>query len=247
MKSREVLSRAFMLTLGFVMVMTLARATCGKTPPPKSPMLISPANGAQLEEQRPVFSWQAVGDINDYEIEIADNELFQPVVIGQAVTGTSFVPAQDLGDGAYFWHVRAKQKDVWGEWQEFAWSFDVSTPPPPPRKLTLASIYFDFDRSDIRKGDAGVLEGNAATITDAADADFTPPIMVEGHCDPKGTAEYNMALGQRRADKAKAFLVKMGVDVDQLTAISYGEEKLVTTNPAEYEKDRRAEFHAQSK
>ena len=69
-----------------------------------------------------------------------------------------------------------------------------------------------------------------------------PTITVEGNCDPVGTSEYNMALGMRRAEAAKAYLVKLGVDAAQLATISYGEEKLVTQDEAQYEQNRRAEF-----
>lgn len=129
-------------------------------------------------------------------------------------------------------------------------------PPPPPEVMPeitepldpetpgitedLGTIYFDFDRSEIRKGDAGILEANAAWF--AAKAGAPAQVTVEGHCDPMGTAEYNVALGQRRAEAAKAFLVGLGVPESQLSCISYGEEKLVTTEKDEYELNRRAEF-----
>jgi peptidoglycan-associated lipoprotein len=76
----------------------------------------------------------------------------------------------------------------------------------------------------------------------AAGANQKPMVSVEGHCDPVGTSEYNMALGMRRAEAAKAYLVKLGADAMQLNTISYGEEKLVTQVEAEYELNRRAEF-----
>jgi peptidoglycan-associated lipoprotein len=134
-------------------------------------------------------------------------------------------------------------------------------PPPPPEdmpeiigdinepgamsELELATIHFDFDRSDIRSGDAKLLEGNAKRLADAAANGMKPMVSVEGHCDPMGTAEYNIALGMRRAEAAKAFLVKMGVPAGQLSTISYGEEKLVTNDAAQFELDRRAEFKVQ--
>jgi peptidoglycan-associated lipoprotein len=108
--------------------------------------------------------------------------------------------------------------------------------------LSLQTVHFDFDRSDIREGDAMKLQENAAQIKQASDAGSKPMVSVEGHCDPMGTSEYNMALGLRRAESAKAYLVKLGVDPMQLSTISYGEERLVTQNEAEYELNRRAEF-----
>jgi peptidoglycan-associated lipoprotein len=127
-------------------------------------------------------------------------------------------------------------------------------PPPPPDTMTekpiepakmdwnLSTIYFDFDKSDVRAGDATKLQGNYDQINMAAGKGMKPTITVEGNCDPIGTSEYNMALGMRRAEAAKAYLVKLGVDAAQLATISYGEEKLVTQDEAQYEQNRRAEF-----
>lgn len=126
-------------------------------------------------------------------------------------------------------------------------------PPPPPEpeepvleepklEINLNTIYFDFDKYDIRSGDAEVLKANAQQLNDAAAKDQKPGVVVEGHCCPIGTSEYNMALGQRRAEAAKAYLVKLGVSADQLSTLSYGEERLATQVEAEYDKNRRCEF-----
>jgi peptidoglycan-associated lipoprotein len=126
-------------------------------------------------------------------------------------------------------------------------------PPPPPDtmaevpvvksvELSLATVYFDFDKSDIRAGDAGILQGNKEQLQRAMDAGQKPVVTVEGHCDPIGTSEYNMALGMRRAEAAKAYLVKLGVDAGQLATISFGEERLVTQDEAQFQLNRRAEF-----
>ncbi len=113
------------------------------------------------------------------------------------------------------------------------------TPPAPPRvEFNLAPIYFDFDKSDIRPGDATILQGNYDQLKKAPYARVT----IEGYCDPIGTAEYNMALGMRRAESAKAYLVKLGADMSMFSTISYGEEKLVTTDRTKYELNRRCEF-----
>ncbi|MBN2537445.1 OmpA family protein, partial [candidate division WOR-3 bacterium] len=113
---------------------------------------------------------------------------------------------------------------------------------PEIPEVSLQAINFDFDKYDIRPGDAQKLEANAQELKDAGGMGYEPDVMIEGHCDPIGTSEYNMALGQRRADAAQAFLVKLGVPASQLSTISYGEERLVTQNEAEYEQNRRAEF-----
>ena len=106
----------------------------------------------------------------------------------------------------------------------------------------LVTIHFDFDKSDIRSGDATTLQGNYDQIGSAAAKNQKPGITIEGYCDPVGTAEYNMALGMRRAEAAKAYLVRLGVSSSQLSTISYGEEKLVTQDERQFELNRRCEF-----
>jgi outer membrane protein OmpA-like peptidoglycan-associated protein len=115
-------------------------------------------------------------------------------------------------------------------------------PEQPRVELDLVTIHFDFDKSVIRPGDANTLEGNARQLLDAVKQDVKPTVTIEGYCDPIGTSEYNMALGQRRAESAKAYLVKLGVPADRLLTTSYGEEKLVTTDKTKYEMNRRCEF-----
>ena len=127
-------------------------------------------------------------------------------------------------------------------------------PPPPPETLTetppaapkvelnLATIHFDFDKSDIRPGDATILQGNYDQFQKAIAANQKPAVTIEGYCDPIGTSEYNMALGMRRAESAKAYLVKLGADMNMFSTISYGEEKLVTQDQAQFEMNRRCEF-----
>ncbi|MFO7639259.1 MAG: OmpA family protein [bacterium] len=111
-----------------------------------------------------------------------------------------------------------------------------------PVELNFATIYFDFDNSAIRAGEVTKLEAGARLIKDAAEKGTTPPVIVQGHSCPIGTAAYNMALGMRRAESVKAFLVKLGVPAARLTTISFGEEKPVTTNPDQYEQNRRVEL-----
>ncbi|MEO0104967.1 MAG: OmpA family protein [candidate division WOR-3 bacterium] len=117
---------------------------------------------------------------------------------------------------------------------------EVETPPPPPEKptLTLETIHFDFDKYDIRPGDAEILKRNAEILKQYPDV----KIIIEGHCCPIGTNEYNLGLGQRRANAAKEYLVKLGISPDRIETISYGEERLITTDPKEYWKNRRCEF-----
>ena len=114
-------------------------------------------------------------------------------------------------------------------------------PAPPKVEFNLASIHFDFDKSDVRAGDATILAGDYDQLKKATGTQVT----IEGYCDPIGTSEYNMALGMRRAESAKAYLVKLGADMNMFSTISYGEEKLVTQDKAQYELNRRCEFKVQ--
>jgi peptidoglycan-associated lipoprotein len=114
--------------------------------------------------------------------------------------------------------------------------------PAPKVTLNLQTIHFDFDKSDIRSGDATILQGNADQLEAAKDAGQSPAVTIEGYCDPVGTSEYNMALGQRRAESAKAYLLKLGLDPAMFSTISYGEERLVTQDQAQFEQNRRCEF-----
>ncbi|MCX7785265.1 MAG: OmpA family protein [candidate division WOR-3 bacterium] len=104
--------------------------------------------------------------------------------------------------------------------------------------IKLSTVYFDFDKYDIRPGDAVILKENAQALKDNPKVKIT----IEGHCCPIGTSEYNMALGFRRANSVKDYLVKLGIAPDRLNTVSYGEERLVTENPDEYWKNRRCEF-----
>ncbi len=81
-------------------------------------------------------------------------------------------------------------------------------PAPPAAVPALASIYFDFDRYNIRPGDAEILKKNL----DWLKANANTKVKIEGNCDERGTVEYNLALGQKRADAAKNYLVGLGVD-----------------------------------
>jgi peptidoglycan-associated lipoprotein len=84
----------------------------------------------------------------------------------------------------------------------------------------LADIHFDYDKADIREGDRAILSKNADVLKRF---DFLK-VTVEGHCDERGSVEYNLALGERRAKVAYDYLVSLGVPADRLKTVSYGKE-----------------------
>jgi peptidoglycan-associated lipoprotein len=102
----------------------------------------------------------------------------------------------------------------------------------------LADVYFDLDKADIREGDRATLSKNADVLKKY---DFLR-VTVEGHCDERGTVEYNLALGERRAKAAYDYLVSLGVPADRLKTVSYGKEVPVCSESTEacWQKNRRA-------
>lgn len=107
----------------------------------------------------------------------------------------------------------------------------------------LVDIYFDFDKYDIRPGDARALESNARWLRSSHDL-----VLIEGHCDARGTNEYNVALGERRAKSTMNYLVAHGVVASRITIVSYGEERPQCTQNDEacWSKNRRARFLVKS-
>jgi peptidoglycan-associated lipoprotein len=102
------------------------------------------------------------------------------------------------------------------------------------------NVHFEFDRSDLTPEAVAILKKKAAWLN----ANPQVAVMVEGHCDERGTNEYNLALGERRAQSAKNFLVNMGISASRLSSISYGEERPLDPgqDEAAWAKNRRAQF-----
>lgn len=111
-----------------------------------------------------------------------------------------------------------------------------------PTAAQLKRIHFDFDKYNVKTEFQGQMKDNAAWIQGHAGSKVT----IEGHCDERGSTEYNIALGDRRAKSAKSYLQNLGVAGDRLATISYGEEKPLCTqhNESCWWQNRRAEFHA---
>lgn len=138
---------------------------------------------------------------------------------------------------------------------------EVETPEPePPQDVTeeelpsdivelnayvreqgfIGDVYFDFDKSDLRTEARERLAQNAEWLREHPELLVT----IEGHCDERGTNEYNLALGQRRAESAKGYVVSLGIEDGRLRTISYGEERPVCTESDEacWQRNRRAHF-----
>ena len=128
----------------------------------------------------------------------------------------------------------------------------VNAPPPPPQaaapSLTdeqlfaqnVKDIYFDYDKSDIRSSEQASMQADAAFLQQHASISVT----IEGHCDERGSTEYNLALGDSRASAVKNALVAGGVSADRIKTVSYGKEKPFCSESNEtcWQQNRRGHF-----
>jgi peptidoglycan-associated lipoprotein len=128
----------------------------------------------------------------------------------------------------------------------------VSVPPPPPAPVAAApsmeelfakevkDAYFDYDKADIRPDARSALTETAGFLKSYPQV----KVMIEGHCDERGSTEYNLALGDRRAQAAKDFLVSLGVGSDRMQTVSYGKERPFCNEHAEacWQQNRRGHF-----
>ncbi len=109
----------------------------------------------------------------------------------------------------------------------------------------LKMIFFDFDKADIRPDMEPILSSNAEWLKKHKSV----IILIEGHCDERGTVEYNLALGERRAKAARDYLVSLGIDPSRIKIVSYGKSKPLDPrhNEEAWAKNRRCEFKIISK
>ncbi|MBI3292945.1 MAG: peptidoglycan-associated lipoprotein Pal [Elusimicrobia bacterium] len=108
----------------------------------------------------------------------------------------------------------------------------------------VATAYFDFDKADIRSDAKPILTQNADYLKDHAELE----VLVEGHCDERGTVAYNLGLGQRRAQAVRQYYASLGVSASRVATISYGKERPVCTESNEncWQQNRRAETKVRS-
>jgi peptidoglycan-associated lipoprotein len=113
---------------------------------------------------------------------------------------------------------------------------------PKAAANNLQRVHFDFDKSNIKSEYEPVLKGNAGWLQSNTKANVT----IEGHCDERGSVEYNIALGDRRANSAKSYMNNLGVTDTRMSTVSYGKERPLCTEHNEgcWWQNRRAEFVA---
>jgi peptidoglycan-associated lipoprotein len=127
----------------------------------------------------------------------------------------------------------------------------VATPPPPPPPVQNATMeemflkevqdaYFDLDKADIRSDARAALAKTADFLRNYPQV----RVVIEGHCDERGSTEYNLALGDRRAAAVKEYLVSLGIGADRMSTVSYGKEKpfCMESNEDCWQRNRRGHF-----
>ena len=231
-------------TLVFVLVAILFWGACAKkvAPPPPPPPAPPPAPTASLSAspntlqkgQSTTLTWQTT---NATDVSI---DGIGPVEANgsRQVTPVDSTTYRLVAKGA-------------GGTQEATARVTVNAPPPPPPpppSLTeeelfaqnVKDIYFDYDKSDVRPDQRGSLQGDAQFFQQHPNIRFT----IEGHCDERGSTEYNLALGTSRADAVKNALIQAGVGGSRIKTISYGKERPSCTESNEtcWQQNRRGHF-----
>ena len=203
-------------------------------PPPAAPAITLRANPTTINRgQETTLTWEAKN---------AANVRIEPGLGDVGATGNRSVTPAAMGPGGTATDTARITVNV---------PPPPPTPPPPPPKppdvniddlfrQNVKEILFDFDKADIRSDQMPTLQGNATWLKNNANVRFT----IEGHCDERGSAEYNLGLGDRRANAAKEYLISQGVAANRINTVSYGKERPVCRDPNEscYMKNRRDAF-----
>jgi peptidoglycan-associated lipoprotein len=230
------------IVAGLASLMVLATAGCAKkeapTPPPQPPppqptaSLTANPNSVQKGEST-TLTWQTTN---------ATDVTLEGIGTVQASGSRQVTPTESTT-------YRLTAKGAGGT-QEATARVTVTMPPSPPVAAApsdeelfnqyVKDAFFDYDKSDIRPDAQQALMADAAFLQQHPSIRFT----IEGHCDERGSTEYNLGLGDRRATAARDFLVQQGVTADRIRTISYGKEKPFCTSHDEqcWQQNRRGHF-----
>jgi len=205
-------------------------------PPPPSPTAsISVSPDTIQQGQSATLSWQTS---NATDVSIDGIGAVQASGSQQVSPSTSTT-----------YHLTAKGA---GGTQEASTRLTVTQPPPPPPPpppsptdedlfgQNIKDVYFDYDKSDIRADQQASVQADAQFLSQHPNISFT----IEGHCDERGSTEYNLALGDRRASSVKNALAAAGVSASRIKTISYGKEKpfCLEHDEACWQQNRRGHF-----
>lgn len=228
------------IALGAVMMLGACKKKVAPPPPPPPPPPPAPtasltANPDTVEKgQSTTLTWQT-SNATDISID--------GIGAVQATGSQQVTPADSTT-----YHLTAKGP---GGTQDATARVTVTAPPPPPPPApspteeelfarNVHDIYFDYDKYDIREDQQSSLQGDIDFLKQHPNIQFT----VEGHCDERGSTEYNLALGDNRANAVKTSLIQGGVSAGNIRTISYGKEKPVCTESNEqcWQQNRRGHF-----
>ena len=230
------------LLTSFILFALLVLAGCGKKqaaappppppPPPAAPTASLSANPDNVQAgQATQLSWRTE---NATDVSIDGLGKVDP-------NGSRSVSPT----GSTTYHLVAKGP---GGTQEATARVTISAPPPPPVSMTdeqlfaqnVKDVFFDYDKFDLRPDAQPSVAGAAQFLQQRPNLKFT----IEGHCDERGSTEYNLALGDNRAAAVKDALVKAGVGADRIKTISYGKEKPFCSESTEdcWQQNRRGHF-----
>jgi peptidoglycan-associated lipoprotein len=240
MKRQTLKALATVIALAAILMLGACKKKAAPPPPPPPPPPPSPTAAISVSPdtiqtgQSATLTWQTS---NATDVSIDGIGAVQPSGSQQVTPGNSMT-----------YHLVAKGS---GGTQEATTRLTVTQPPPPPPPPAAApspsdedlfgqnvkDIYFDYDKSDIRADQQASIQADAQFLNQHPNISFT----IEGHCDDRGSTEYNLALGDQRAGAVKNALTSAGVNASRVKTISYGKEKpfCLEDNEACWQQNRR--------
>jgi peptidoglycan-associated lipoprotein len=239
MKQRRLKWMTLVFALGAIMVLGACKKKVAPPPPPPPPPPAAPT-ASLTASPNTVEKGQSV--TLTWETTNATDVSIDGIGAVQASGSQQVTPSESTT-----YHLTAKGA---GGTQEATARVTVNTPPPPPPapspteeelfSKNVQDIYFDYDKADVRADQQSALQGDISFLKEHAGITFT----VEGHCDERGSTEYNLALGDNRASAVKNALVQGGISADRIKTISYGKEKPFCTESNEscWQQNRRGHF-----
>ncbi len=232
---------ATVIALGAILMLGACKKKAAPPPPPPPPPPPSPTASISVSPdtiqkgQSATLSWQT-SNATDVSID------------GIGAVQASGSQQVSPGDSTTY-HLVAKGS---GGTQEATTRLTVTAPPPPEAPpapspseedlfgQTVKDIYFDYDKSDIRADQQASIQADVQFLAQHSSINFT----IEGHCDDRGSTEYNLALGDQRASSVKSALVSAGINASRIKTISFGKEKpfCMEENESCWQQNRRGHF-----
>jgi peptidoglycan-associated lipoprotein len=241
MKHQSFKVLATIVALAAILMLGACKKKVAPPPPPPPPPPASPTAAISVSPdtiqagQSATLTWQTS---NATDVSIGGIGAVQP-------SGSQQVTPSDSAT----YHLVAKGA---GGTQEATTRLTVTQPPPPPVAATpspsdedlfgqnIKDVFFDYDKSDVRADQSSAVQADMLFLNQHPNINFT----IEGHCDSRGSTEYNLALGDQRASSVKNALTTAGISASRITTISYGKEKpfCLEENEACWQQNRRGHF-----